>query len=89
MNLSLGEEEILALTSNVTLPDLRVMKIKMPLNASNQTIDSTELLRQLSVKSKNLEQVHYTYCWDIIESHKQSLSYFLESFECEIVAVES
>ena len=86
MNLSLGRDEILALTNNVTLSDLKILKIKMPLYTSNQFIDSTELLRQLSFKSKNLEQVHYKYCQHLFESHKQSLSHLLKSFECEIVA---
>ena len=86
MSLSLGREEILALTNSGTLSDLKILKIKFPLNASNQSNDSSELLRQLSFKSKNLEQVHYKYCEYAFESHKQSLSHLLESFECEIVA---
>ena len=86
MSLSLGKEAILALTNNVTLSDLKILKIRMPLSASFQVIDSTGLLRRLSFKSKNLEQVQYKYCRHKFESHKQSLSYLLESFECEIVA---
>ena len=75
MSLSLGEEEILALSNNVTLSDLKILKIRMPLSASFQVIYSTGLLRRLSFKSKNLEQVHYKYFQHTFESHKQSLSY--------------
>ena len=81
----LGEEEILALTANVTLSNLKVLKIKMPLKASTPTYNPIQMLRQISFKSKNLAQVHYKHYRNKSESHKQCLSYLLEAFECEIV----
>ena len=81
----LGEEEILALTANVTLSNLKVLKIKMPLKHSTPTYNPIQMLRQISFKSKNLAQVHYKYYRNKSESHKQCLSYLLEAFECEIV----
>ena len=60
------------------------MKIKIPLITSYPTLDSIELLRRLSFSSKKLE-VHFQYCEDKFESQKQSLSYLLESFKCEII----
>ena len=83
--LNLGKEEILALTTDVTLSDLKVLKIKMPLKTSYPTFTSIELLRRLSFNSKKLEQVHFQYCEDKFESQKQSLSCLLESFKCEII----
>ena len=81
----LGEEEILALTANVTLYNLKHLRIKMPLKASTPTYNPIHLLRQIFFKSKNLLQVHYKYYRNKSESHKQCLSYLLEAFECEIV----
>ena len=83
--LNLGKQEILALTTDVTLSDLKLLKIKMPLKTSYPTFDSIELLRQLSFNSKKLEQVHFQYCEDKFETQKQSLSYLLQSFKCEII----
>ena len=83
--LNLGKQEILALTTDVTLSDLKLLKIKMPLKTSYPTFDSIELLRQLSFNSKKLEQVHFQYCEDNFETQKQSLSYLLQSFKCEII----
>ena len=83
--LNLGKQEILALTTDVTLSDLKVLKIKMPLKSSYLTFSSIELLRLLSFNSKKLQQVHFHYCEDTFESQKQSLSCLLESFKCEII----
>ena len=67
----LGEEEILALTANATLSNLKILKIKMPLKASTPTYNPIQMLRQISFKSKNLAQVHYKYYRNKFESHKQ------------------
>ena len=83
--LNLGKQEILALTTDVTLSELKLLKIKIPLITSYPTFDSIELLRRLSFSSKKLEQVHFQYFEDKFESQKQSLSYLLESFKCEII----
>ena len=81
----LGEDEVLALTANVTLSNLKVLKIKMPLKASTPTYNPIQMLSQISFNSKNLAQVHYKYYRNKFESHKQCLSYLLEAFKCESV----
>ena len=85
--LNLGKQEILPLTTDVTLSDLKILKIKIPLKYLYPTFQPIELLRRLSFNSKKLEQVHFQFCEYKFESQKQSkyLSYLLESFKCEII----
>ena len=58
----LSKEEILALTTKVTLSNLRILKISMPLRVSSQNVDTTEVLKMLSFNSINLQQLQYKYC---------------------------
>ena len=78
----ISKEEILALTTKVTLSNLRILKISMPLRVSSQNF---EVLKMLSFNSINLQQVHFKYCKNECVSHTQCLLHLLESFECEII----
>ena len=82
----LGSHEIKALTSNITLSCLKVLKIHMPLNEPNvHWFDPVETLKQLSFSTTALKQVEYNYHKSEHESHKISLSHLLKAFQCEIV----
>ena len=69
----------------MTLSNLRILKISMPLRVSSQNFDTTEELKMLSFNSIYLQQVHYKYFENECVSHTQCLLHLLESFECEIV----
>ena len=77
INAELRENEVKALTHNITLPCLKVLKISMPLRPS--------CLNNLSFNSTVLEQVQYLHRENDFESPKRSLLHLLKSFNCEIL----
>ena len=82
-------EEIATLTDDLTLPNLKLLKIRMPVANSSSRPECTEGLKLLTFNSTNLEQVQYRYVDNKHESHKQSLLHLLKSVKCEIVSLST
>ena len=81
--LELNEITIETLSRGISLPHLKVLKIQMPIVASNDSTDVS--LNCLTFKSNKLKQIRYSYIDGDQQSHKKSLMNIAASFPCEII----
>ena len=94
-NTELEARGINALTSDITLPCLKILKIRMPLCKPIYYYDyssSMGVLKHLSFNSKVLKEVYYNYIKNEQKTHKKCLLQLLKSFKhfkCELISLNN